>query len=168
MASHPCYSYSPKIQCNAIWAVLDDSLLAKALSELAEEGENVYVKPRGTNYRYKARRVCDDVGGNKEEVKCASTAQRVRVVELVEYLHFDRDIETLPGKGKKYLNQLWSDIKRNGLQNSLSLSVSRKTGRTVLFDINHRLTLFRNKKVEWVPLKVSYFFIEDEDDVPQC
>ena len=24
--------------------------------------------------------------------------------------------------------------------------------------------MFRNKKVEWVPLKVSYFFIEDEDD----
>ena len=58
-------------------AVLDDSLLAKALSELAEEDENVYVKPRGKNYRYKARRVCDDVGGNKEEVKCASTAQRL-------------------------------------------------------------------------------------------
>ena len=142
-------------------AVLDDSLLAKALSELAEEDENVYVKPRGKNYRYKARRVCDDVGGNKEEVKYASTAQRVRVVE---YLHFDRDIETLPGKGKKYLNQLWSDIKRNGLQNSLSLSVSRKKGRAVLFDGNHRLTLFRNKKVEWVPLKVSYYFIEDEDN----
>ena len=34
-------------------------------------------------------------------MKCASTAQTVRVVELVEYLHFDRDIETLPGKGKK-------------------------------------------------------------------
>ena len=61
--------------------------------------------------------MCDDVGGNKEEVKCASTAQRVSVVELVEYLHFNRDIETLPGKGKKYLNQLWSVIKRNGLQN---------------------------------------------------
>ena len=83
---------------------------------------------------------------------------------MVEYLHFDRDIETLLGKGKKYLNQLWSDIKRNGLQNSLSLSVSRETGRAVLFDGNHRLPLFRNKKVEWVPLKVSYFFIEDEDN----
>ena len=62
------------------------------------------------------------------------------------------------------MNQLWSDIKRNGLQNSLSLSVSRKTGRALLFDGNHRFTLFRNKKVEWVPLKVSYFFIEDDDD----
>ena len=74
------------------------------------------------------------------------------------------DIKTLTGEGKKYLNQLWSDIKRNGLQNSLSLSVSPKTGRAVLFDGNHRLTLFRNKKIEWVPWKVSYFFIEDEDD----
>ena len=26
------------------------------------------------------------------------------------------------------------------------------------------LTLFRNKKVEWVPLKMSYFFIKDDDD----
>ena len=97
-------------------------------------------------------------------MKCASTAQRVRVAELVKYLHFDREIKTLPGKGKNYLNQLWSDIKRNGLQNSLSLSISRKTGRAVLFDGNHRRTLFRNKKVELVPLKVSYFFIEDDDD----
>ena len=62
------------------------------------------------------------------------------------------------------MNQLWSEIKRSRLQNSLSLSVSGKTGQVVLFDGNHRLTLFRNKKVEWVPLKVSYFFIEDDDD----
>ena len=70
----------------------------------------------------------------------------------------------MPGKGKRYLNQLWSDIKRNGLQNSLSLSVSRQTGRAVLFDGNHRLTLFRNKKIVWVPFSVSCFFIADDDD----
>ena len=70
------------------------------------------------------------------------------------------EIKILPRKGKKYLNKLWSD-KRNGLQNSLSLSVSQKTERAVVFDGNHRLTLFLNKKVEWVP---SYFFIEDDDN----
>ena len=32
------------------------------------------------------------------------------------------------------------------------------------FDGNHRLTIFRNKNVEWAPLKVSYFFIEDDYD----
>ena len=90
--------------CNGS-AVVDDSLLAKALSEPADEDENVDVKPRGHSCRYKARRVCDDVGGNTEEVKCANTAQRVRVAELVEYLHFDRDIKTLPGKEKKVLEQ---------------------------------------------------------------
>ena len=57
-----------------------------------------------------------------------------------------------------------SDIQKNGLEHPLSLSVSKKTGRAVLFDGNHRLTIFRNKNVEWVPLKVSYFFIEDDFD----
>ena len=142
-------------------STVDDSLLAKALSEIENEGDNMYAKPIGKSYRYKGKPVCD-VGRTTEEVKCDSTAQRVRVSELIKYLHFDRDVNTLPGKGKKYLNKLWSDITQNGLQNPLSLSVSRKTGRAVLFDGNHRLTLFRNKEVVWVPLKVSYFFIEDD------
>ena len=121
------------------------------------------MKPRGKSYRSTSKPV-PDVENKIQEVKCSSSAQRVRLSELTEYLHFDRDIQALPGKGKEYLAELWSDIQRNGLQNPLSLSVSRKTGRAVLFDGNHRLTLFRNKNVQWVPLKVSYFFIEDDDD----
>ena len=97
-------------------------------------------------------------------MKCATSAQWMRVSELKLFLHFDRDVQTLPGKGKEYMKDLWCDIERNGLQNPLSLSVSKATGRAVIFDGNHRLTLFRNKNVEWVPLNVSYFFIEDDFD----
>ena len=37
-----------------------------------------------------------------EELQSSSTAQRVLVSDLVPYLHFDRDIQRLPGKRKKY------------------------------------------------------------------
>ena len=60
------------------------------------------------------------------------------------------------------MTQLWCDLIKNGLEDPLSLSISKKSGRAVIFDGNHRLTILRNKNVKWVPLKVSYFFIEDD------
>ena len=142
---------------------IDDALLAKALHQIENENSPVsYSKPRGKNYR------CRSKGNNLtsirtvEELQSSSTAQRVLVSDLVPYLHFDRDIQRLPGKRKKYMTQLWCDLIKNGLKYPLSLSISKKTGRAVIFDGNHRLTILRNKNVKWVPLKVSYFFIEDD------
>lgn len=144
---------------------IDDALLAKALHDIENEKSPVsYDKPRGKNYR------CRPKGDNLtstetvEELQSSSSAQRVLVSELIPYLHFDRDVQKLSGKGKKYMTQLWCDLLKNGLKYPLSLSVSKKTGRAVIFDGNHRLTLLRNKKVKWVPLEVLYFFIEDDYD----
>ena len=142
---------------------IDDALLAKALNHIETENSPVsYSKPRGKNYR------CRSKGNNLtsiktvEELQSSSTAQRVLVSDLVPYLHFDRDIQRLPWKRKKYMTQLWCDLIKNGLKYQLSLSISKKTGRAVIFDGNHRLTILRNKNVKWAPLKVSYFFIEDD------
>ena len=99
-----------------------------------------YSKPRGKNYR------CRSKGNNLtsiktvEELQSSSTAQRVLVSDLVPYLHFDKDIQRLPGKRKKYMTQLWCYLIKNGLKYQLSLSISKKTGRAVIFDGNHRLT----------------------------
>ena len=141
----------------------NDALLAKVLSEMDKEEHDSYLRPRGKNYRFTKPKSEKKEQTNKE-VQCATSAQWVRVEELKKYLHFDRDIQTLSGKGKQYMDELWSEIEKSGLKNPLSLSVSKKTGRAVIFDGNHRLTIFKNKNVEWFPLKVSYFFIEDDFD----
>ena len=60
------------------------------------------------------------------------------------------------------MTRLWCDLIKNGLKYQLSLSISKKTGRAVIFDGNHRLAILRNKNVKLVPLKVSYFFREDD------
>ena len=111
-----------------------------------------YSKPRGRNYRCRSK--VNNLTSIKTvgELQSSSTAQRVLV----------SDIQRLPEKRKKYMTQLWCDLIKNGLNDPLSLSLSKKTGRAVIFDGNHRLTILRNKNVKWVPLKVSYFFIEDD------
>ena len=60
------------------------------------------------------------------------------------------------------MSNLWKNITTEGLKRPLSLSVSRKIGRGVIYDGNHRLTLLRNKEVEWIPVLVKYYFIEDD------
>ena len=154
----------------------DDALLAQALQDIEKEKrkekkrekekKNAYLKPKPKSYRFTniKRKPVGNGKDTKDVLKFHKSYQKVKVSELLSYMHFDRDINQLPGKGKVYKEKLWSDIKKNGLENPLSLSVSQKTGRAVLFDGNHRLTIFRNKKVEWVPLKVSYFFIENDYD----
>ena len=109
---------------------IDDALLAKALNHIETENSSVsYSKPRGKNFR------CRSKGNNLtsiktvEDLQSSSTAQRVLVSDLVPYLHFGRDIQRLPGKGKKYMTRLRCDLIKNGLQYQLSLSISKKTGR---------------------------------------
>ena len=90
---------------------IDDALLAKALNHIETENSPLsYSKPREKNYR------CRSKGNNLtsiktvEELQSSSTAQRVLVSDLVPYLLFDRDIQRLPGKRKKYDSTLvWLD-----------------------------------------------------------
>lgn len=71
----------------------------------------------------------------------------------------------VPGKGKRYMNKLSKDLKLNGLQYPLTLSVSKLTGRAYMHDGNHRISVMKDLGVEWVPVKVIYFFINDENSV---
>ena len=68
------------------------------------------------------------------------------------------------GKGKRYMNRLGKDLKENGLKYPLTLTVSKLTGRAYLHDGNHRISVLKDLNVKWVPLKVIYFFNNDDHD----
>ena len=103
----------------------NDAILAQCLSDFEKEEGDPYLKPRGKSYRLSKTKTNQEEKTEKE-LRCATFAQWVQVVELKKYLHFDRDIHTLSGKGKQYMDELWSDIQKNGLEHPLSLSVSKK------------------------------------------
>ena len=77
----------------------NDALLAKVLSEMDKEEHDSYLRARGKNYRF-TKPKSEKKEQTNEEVQCATSSQWVRVEELKKYLHFDRDIQTLPAKGK--------------------------------------------------------------------
>jgi len=85
---------------------------------------------------------------------------------LERYIEFDRNNHHVPGKDNKYLNKLGRDIKKNGLKHpiTLAVSVSKKTGRAYVYEGNHRMAIFINFDVEWVPVKIIYFFLGDDND----
>ena len=115
--------------------------LSKALNHIETENSQVsYSKPRGKNYRCRSK--VNNLTSIKTvgKLQSSSSAQRVLI----------SDIQRLPGKRKKYMTQLWCDLIKNGLKYQLPLSISKKTGRAVIFDGNHRLTILRNKNVKWV------------------
>ena len=48
------------------------------------------------------------------------------------------------------------------LKHSLVLTVSKRTGRAYIHDGNHRMAVLNDLKVEWVPVKIWYFYINDD------
>ena len=63
-----------------------------------------------------------------------------------------------------YLKELSKNLKRNGLIQPLQLCVSKLTGRAYLYEGNHRMAVFRQEKVEWIPVLVHYLFQNDDND----
>ena len=90
--------------------------------------------------------------------------QLVRREQLERFVEFDRTVMKVPGKGKRYLNNLGQQIKKEGLKRPIVLAVSKLTGRAYIHDGNHRMAVLKKENVEWVPVKISYFFINDDND----
>ena len=90
--------------------------------------------------------------------------QLVRTDFLWQYVEHDRNVVKIPGRAKNYLNKLKVAIKKEGLRHPLILSISKKTERAYLYEGNHRLAVLRNEGVQWVPLKVQYYFLNDDYD----
>ena len=88
--------------------------------------------------------------------------QLLKREEIGKYIEFDRNVKKVPGKGKNYLLDLRKNIESNGLKYPLVIAVSKLTGRAYIHDGNHRMAVLNNLKVEWVPVKISYFYINDD------
>ena len=63
------------------------------------------------------------------------------------------------------------DILINGLKEPLILAVSKITQKAYLTEGNHRLIILDKLGVHWVPLKITYWFMNDDNrqdfyDVP--
>ena len=86
--------------------------------------------------------------------------QLVRREQLERFVEFDRTVMKVPGKGKRYLNNLGQQIKKEGLKRPIVLAVSKLTGGAYIHNGNH----LKKENVEWVPVKISYFFINDDND----
>ena len=90
--------------------------------------------------------------------------QLVRRQVLSRYIEFDRKTQRVTGKGTTYLKKLKKEIVENGLLMPLILAVSRLTERAYLFEGNHRMVILEELQVPWVPLKINYFFQNDDHD----
>lgn len=89
--------------------------------------------------------------------------QLVRLPVLLKYIEFDRTKEFKYKDGDRYLKRLEIDILKNGLKDPLILAVSKKTQRAYLTEGNHRIICLENLNVHWVPLKVGYWFFNDDN-----
>ena len=89
--------------------------------------------------------------------------QLVRLPVLQKYIEFDRTKQHKYKNDKGYLKRLQNDIKSNGLKEPLILAVSKKTQRAYLIEGNHRIICLDNLNVHWIPLKINYFFLNDEN-----
>lgn len=88
--------------------------------------------------------------------------QLVRLPVLQKYIEFDRTKDAKYEDGGKYLKRLENNIKKNGLSEPLVLAVSKETQRAYLTEGNHRIICLENLGVHWVPLKVGFWFLNDD------
>jgi hypothetical protein len=51
-----------------------------------------------------------------------------------------------------------------GLKYPIKLSVSRESGRAYVHDGNHRMSVLKDLDIEWVPVSISYFFINRDHE----
>ena len=86
-------------------------------------------------------------------------------------------LNTLSTTGEKHvfqtdqnaiLKDLGNDIKQNGSRNPIILAISKKTERAYIYEGNHRMAALLDNNVDWVPLMLDHFFLNDGDDTRLC
>ena len=90
--------------------------------------------------------------------------QLVRTCVLAKYHQHDRRKRRLPDRPATYLTDLEKPIKKEGLKQPIILAVSKIAERVYVYKGNHRMAVLLNEDVLWVPLKVNYFFLNDDHD----
>ena len=89
--------------------------------------------------------------------------QLVRLPVLQKYIEFDRNIYRKHDDHEKYMKWLENDIKVNGIKEPLILALSKKSQRAYLTEGNHRIICLENLGAHWVPLKITYLFLNQDD-----
>lgn len=92
--------------------------------------------------------------------------QLVRLPVLQKYIEFDRgnSMQYKYKNGDQFLKKLERDIKKSGLKEPLILAISKETQRAYLTEGNHRIICLDRLGVHWVPLKISYWFLNDSNN----
>ena len=90
--------------------------------------------------------------------------QLVRTCVLAKYLEQDRRKRRLLDRPATYLFDLAKRIEKEGLKQPIIHAVSKITDRAYVYEGNHRMTVLFNEDALCVPLKVNYFFLNDDHD----
>ena len=99
-----------------------------------------------------------------KNLQIKANVQLVRTCVLAKYLEHDRRKRRLPDRPATYLTDLGKRIEKEGLKQPIILAVSKITERAYVYEGNHRMAVLLNEDVPWVPLKVNYFFLNDDHD----
>ena len=101
-------------------------------------------------------------------LKIKTNVELVRTCVLAKYLEYDRRKTPLPDRSKRYIKDLGNDIKQNGLKNPVVLAIRKSTERAYICEGNHRMAALLDNNIDWVPLMVKYFFLNDDYDTCFC
>ena len=99
-----------------------------------------------------------------KNLQIKANAQIVRTCLRARYLEHDRKKRRLTDEPATYLTYLEKCIEKEGLKQPIILAVSKITERAYVYEGNHRMAVLLNEDVPWVPLKVNYFFLNDDHD----
>ena len=97
-------------------------------------------------------------------LKIQANVQLVGTCFLAKCFEQDRRKRRLPGRPATYLSDLEKRIEKDCLKQPIILAVSKITERACVYEGNHRMAVLLNEDVPWVPLKVNYFFLNDDHD----
>ena len=99
-----------------------------------------------------------------KNLQIKASAQIVRTCLQARYLEHDRRKRRLTDEPATYLTDLEKCIEKESLKQPIIVAVSKITERAYIYEGNHRMAVVLNEDVPWVPLKVNYFFLHDDDD----
>ena len=99
-----------------------------------------------------------------KNLQIKANIQLVRTWVLAKYLEHYRRKRRVPDRLAIYLTDLGKHIEKEGLKQPIILAVSKIKDRAYVYEGNHRMAVLLNEDVPWVPLKINYFFLQNDHD----
>ena len=98
-----------------------------------------------------------------KHLQIKANVQLDRTYVVLRYLKHGRR-KRLPDSPDTYLIYLGKHIEKEVLKQPTIFAVSKITERACIYKENDRMPFLLNEDVPWVPLRVSYVFLNDDDD----